>query len=552
MMVKPRGLVILGLSFIPGLVLGSSNTAALPATSAASQLATATQPINMGEDFNAFAKSIGLSSSQTCKLKAKYDAIVNGGNSPEDNLDLACQVAQESLGADQVDSAPVGQALINENWSLTCVADAYCVVLPRNTDETVKAVRVISYFKVKFAVRAGGHSPNPGWSSVGQEGILLDLQRLNQISLSSDKKLCSLGPGARWGNVVATLGTQNATVLAGRNPLVGVGGLILGGGYHHTSSEYGTVADNVKNFEVVLSNGTVVNANIDENNDLFWALKGGGPNFGIVTRFDVYTLPGTEIWYQLAIYGLDQAFDILDTFAKWQQNEGSSDFKANLILSLGIDSHVIGLVYSAPAPEVPSAFAPFFELTPLQVVVPATNGTFASLNEAIAPFVPMEQMRHDYGGVSSRVDAQLYKDVYTFWAERALAARDATGANQTFVLQHVPSNMVAQGIAKGGNPLGLIQETHQWWTTLVDWREAKDDDAARAVTIDTVAQWKKLGQERGLYLPFYFMNDSGRNQNPIAGYGQANVDKLNEVSRKYDSSQFFQTQQVGGFLLSRA
>ncbi|KAI1139188.1 Glucooligosaccharide oxidase [Hypoxylon sp. FL0543] len=546
MIVKPVNLVLRA-SIICGLLYGST---AVASTSAAAKVsAAASQPTNMSADILSFLGSIGLSSSQSQTLKGRYDAALGNGSSPGEILGVACQAAQESLGTAQVNISPLNQTLADENWSLSCVASPYCIVLPQSADEVVKAIKIISYFKIKFSVRSGGHSPNPGWSSVGQDGVLLDLQRLNQISLSSDKTLCSLGPGARWGDVVATLGAQNATVIAGRNPLVGVGGLILGGGYHHASSEYGTAADNVKNFEVVLSNGNIVNANHDENEDLFWALKGGGPNFGIVTRFDVYTIPVNEIWYQIAVYPVDQGLEIIDIFARWQQQEGSSDFKANIILSLGTDSHVIGLVYSAPSEQTPSAFAPYLALQPLQVVVPATNGTFASLNEAIAPFIPTEHMRHDYRGVSSHVDAQLYKDVYSFWLSKATATRDAIGANQTFVLQHVPGNMAAQGVAKGGNPLGMYPETHQWWTTLVDWVKEEDDDVARSAAIDTVEQWKKLSQERGLSLPFIFMNDAAREQNPIAGYGEENVNRLKGISQKYDGSQLFQTQQNGGFLL---
>ncbi|RYP70115.1 hypothetical protein DL769_005092 [Monosporascus sp. CRB-8-3] len=468
----------------------------------------------MDEEFSSFSSSIGLSKSQSRDLKSRFYEALCHGSPPREILDIACQAAQESLGTEQVDSPPINQTLVNENWSLTCVSTPHCIILPRDTNDVAKSIKIISYFKIKFAVRSGGHSPNPGWSSVGQDGILLDLQRLNQVSLSSDKTVCSLGPGGRWGDVIAKLGAQNATVVGARNPLVGVGGYILGGGYSHLSPEFGTAADNVKNFEVVLGDGTVVNANAEENNDLFWALKGGGPNFGVVTRFDLFTVPVNEIWYQLAVYSPAQAFELLDTFAQWQQREGSRDFRANIVLGLGMDSHVIALIYSAPANQTPSAFAPFSALEPLQLIIPPTNGHFCPAKRGTRCF-------HSHGTLT------------------------------TFVLQHVPSNLAAQGIAKGGNPMCIPQETHQWWTTLVDWTEEEDDDAARSVSIDTVEQWKKLGQEHGLFLPFLFMNDGARNQSPLAGYGSENLEKLKRISLKYDGGQLFQTHQNGGFLLSR-
>ena len=68
---------------------------------------------------------------------------------------------------------------------------------------------------------------------------------------------------------------------------------------------------------------------------------------------------------------------------------------------------------------------------------------------------------HDYRAAATKVDATLYKDVYTFWRGQAVSAKAATGANMTFTLQPIPSNMAAAGIARGGNPMGLPQFNHQ-------------------------------------------------------------------------------------------
>lgn len=141
----------------------------------------------------------------------------------------------------------------------------------------------------------------------------------------------------------------------------------------------------------------------------------------------------------------------------------------------------------------------------------------------------------------------------------------------TFTLQPIPVNLVDQGIAKGGNPLGLPRIKHQCelptyltdlglrlqqlisagWTTLVDWQNAKDDATVRAAPIATSKKWKEFGEKRGSYIPFLFMNDGSRDQNPIASYGSSNVKKLKAVSKKYDPSQVFQTLQSDGFLLSK-
>ncbi|KAF2744284.1 Glucooligosaccharide oxidase [Sporormia fimetaria CBS 119925] len=459
----------------------------------------------------------------------------------------ACQSLRLILGDSKVDTTPVSPAVIQENWSQTCWKTPTCAVLAQNSKDVSVAIKTIKFLKLKFAVRSGGHSPNPGASSTGEPGILIDLQNLKQVSLSADKKAVSLGPGGRWGEVYAALDPSGLSVIGGRIPQVGVGGLILGGGFFHFSGQYGLAADNVKNFEVVLADGRIVNANSAQNSDLFWALKGGGPNFGIVTKFDVFTTPN-KIWYTVSIYGVDQANACIDAFTQWQKT-ASSDLKSTVALIIGLDTITLGFLYSQPT--VPSsAFAAFSNLPPpLVVAVPPTQGTVNSLTQILGASSSPEPLRHDYRGVSSGVDAQLYKDVYAIWKAKALAVRASTGANQTFVLQPIPAGLTAASTARGGNPMGIPQKNHQWFTTLIDWRNPADDTTVRSVSIATTDAWKKLSKERGLEVPFIFQNDASRTQNPIGSYGAANVQKLKTIAAKYDPTQVFQNLQVGGFLL---
>lgn len=129
---------------------------------------------------------------------------------------------------------------------------------------------------------------------------------------------------------------------------------------------------------MVLADGNITNANLGQNKDLFWALKGGGPNFGIVTRFDLYTIPVGVIWYKVTVHSLEQAFEIFDAFVQWQ-NEWSSDIKSTAIIGVTLDSISLGLVYSAPLQKRPEVFAMFDNIEPLVTAVPPTNGTPSSL-----------------------------------------------------------------------------------------------------------------------------------------------------------------------------
>ncbi|KAH8881096.1 FAD-binding domain-containing protein [Thozetella sp. PMI_491] len=496
------------------------------------------------QQFDTFLTGIGLFGSAADALRVSYTQDASA------KLDLACQAAQLSLGVNSVNTAPLDQTVVERNWSRANTAEPYCIVQPASADDVSKLLKILSYFQIKFAVRSGGHSPNPGFSSIGKAGVLLDLQKLNQVTVSADETIASLGPGARWGDVINVLDTHGKTVVGGRVPDVGVGGLMLAGGVSHFSGEYGLAVDNVKNFEVVLSDGTVTNANSEQNADLFWALKGGGPNFGIVTRFDLRTIPVREIWLQVTVHSVDQADEILDAFVKWQTN-GALDSRSTVLMGFGLDAVSLGLLYASPADQQPDAFSPFNHIVPIAVLAPGMNSTVAAVTAIMGTATAGAGTRHDYRAASSRIDAQLFKEMYTFWREKGLAVREATGANQTFVLQPIPKRLVEQGMANGGNPMGLAVEDQQWWTSLIDWTEEADDDAVRAVSIATTEQWKNLGEERGLYLPYLYQGDASRDQNPLASYGAENVAKLKEIALKYDPAQVFQKLQNDGFLLSK-
>lgn len=109
---------------------------------------------------------------------------------------------------------------------------------------------------------------------------------LIQASVNADGTVASIGSGARWGEIYATLIPLGKMVAGGRDSNVGIGGLVLGGGYSWFTSKMGFVADGVVNFELVTGSGAIIQVNATSYSDLFVGLKGGGNNFGIVTRYD--------------------------------------------------------------------------------------------------------------------------------------------------------------------------------------------------------------------------------------------------------------------------
>ena len=125
------------------------------------------------------------------------------------------------------------------NWSCTCWLPAACFVKCQNNMEVAVALKTVKHFECRFAIRGAGHNGNPGVSSAGPDGVVIDVSALNHIKLSEYKQTVSIGPGATWDQVYSTLEPHKLTVVGGRVAGVGVGGLIAGGGMSHYSNAWG-------------------------------------------------------------------------------------------------------------------------------------------------------------------------------------------------------------------------------------------------------------------------------------------------------------------------
>lgn len=168
----------------------------------------------------------------------------------------------------------------------------------------------------KFSVKSGGHAAFSGASNI-EDGLTIDLLNLNEIEVSDDKTQTAVGAGNIWYDIYTKLEPQGLTVIGGRVSAIGVGGLTLGGGISFFSARYGWACDNVNAYEVVLADGSIRTVSYkSEYSDLYWALRGGGNNFGVVTRFDLATYPQGDMWAgsQTFLYTAETEAAINDAF----------------------------------------------------------------------------------------------------------------------------------------------------------------------------------------------------------------------------------------------
>jgi FAD/FMN-containing dehydrogenase len=160
-----------------------------------------------------------------------------------------------------------------------------------------------------LAVRGGSH--NGGGLGTCDGGVVLDLAPLNAVEVDPEARTVSAGGGATWGQVDAATHEHGLATPSGIISTTGVGGLTLGGGLGHLSRKHGLTIDNLLAADVVLADGSEVRASADENPELFWALRGGGGNFGVVTAFHFRAHPVSTVVAGPTFWPIEQTSEVM-------------------------------------------------------------------------------------------------------------------------------------------------------------------------------------------------------------------------------------------------
>jgi FAD/FMN-containing dehydrogenase len=185
-------------------------------------------------------------------------------------------------------------------------------------DDVVAAVNFGREQGLDIAIRCGGHN-GPGLGSV-DDGLVIDLSGLKTVSVDPDSATATIGGGCLVGDVDAATHEHGLAAPAGIISTTGAGGLMLGGGIGHLSRKAGLSIDNILGAEVVLADGSVVNANESENDDLYWAIRGGGGNFGVVTQLKLRLHPISTVVAGPMFWDLDNTADILKWYREFILN----------------------------------------------------------------------------------------------------------------------------------------------------------------------------------------------------------------------------------------
>jgi hypothetical protein len=238
-------------------------------------------------------------------------------------------------------------------WNAMVVRTPSLIARCANVVDVQRAVRSAVAADVITAVRCGGHSL-AGFSSC--DGLVIDLSRLRQVSVDAKSRRARFAGGSLLGTVDRSTQAQGLVFPAGVVSHTGAGGLVLGGGTGWLARLFGLSCDNVEGFEMVAADGSLVRANASENSDLFWALRGGGGNFGIVTEFEVRLHPLSSVLLATSYVSGDDIYNILSDWRGFMP-EAPDELKWNISLCLApTQSEVPAEMRGKPAASISLAW----------------------------------------------------------------------------------------------------------------------------------------------------------------------------------------------------
>ena len=189
------------------------------------------------------------------------------------------------------------------------------IVQCSETGDVVAAVSYARENRLDVAVRGGGHSV-PGFGTC-DDGVVIDLSGMRAVQVDPERRTARAEGGTTWGVFNDATHAHGLATTGGVVSTTGVGGLTLGGGIGYLSRGVGLSCDNLISAEVVTADGSVVTASEQENEDLFWALRGGGGNFGVVTSFEFRLHPVAEIYGGPIFFDLEDAGTVLRTYREF-------------------------------------------------------------------------------------------------------------------------------------------------------------------------------------------------------------------------------------------
>ena len=454
-------------------------------------------------------------------------SVVAGVPTPEEIAELASQLQGQIV-------LP-GDANFEEARRIHWLSGAMpaLVVRAASTADVAATIIFARAHALELAVRSGGHSL--ARYSIVDGGVVLDLSSMKTLEIDPETRIARLGAGLTWGEVAAALHPLGLGLSSGDNASVGIGGLALGGGIGWFARKHGLTIDHIRSIEVVTADGQVVTASAGEHPDLFWAIRGGGGNFGVATMFEVEVHPAGMVYGGAIFYDASEAATVLPAYARYAASAPDELTSMALVMA------------APPAPFIP----PDLQGKPVVGIAIVYGGDFEEGNRVVDPLRKLGTPLVDVVGpmpypaiFQFTDDASVYgirqytRSVMVDTADEALiSALLANGAADVPSEHALFQVRILGGAMRRGDASGAAFAQHDRGALLMAVVYGYDEaDTERHVA------WAERCYEAmrpfgtGAYLGF-MMGDGQERIGEV--YPPATLERLRQVKRRYDPTNFF-------------
>jgi FAD/FMN-containing dehydrogenase len=410
------------------------------------------------------------------------------------------------------------------------------VILAQQVADVIGGVNFARDAGLELAVKGGGHSA-PGFGTT-EGGVVIDLAQMRDVHVDPAARTARAGGGATWGDFNYATHAYGLATTGGIVSTTGIGGLTLGGGIGYLSRSCGLSVDNLRSAEVVTADGQVMTASADENADLFWALRGGGGNFGVVTNFEFGLHAVDDIYAGIFFYELEHAADVLRFFREFIPTADPSygAFPAFQIAPplpfvpperVG-DTFCAAIVHwSGPLSEGERAMEPF---------------------RAIAPVVAEMAGPMPYPALNSAFDALFPKGIRSYWkgsfvtelTDQAIEEHVRHGAQvpEVSATMHLyPINGACHDVGADDTAFAFRHATFAP-VIVAAWQDRAVDAERIGWVRDYYAAIEPYSEPGG-YVNFMADDDGARVRDNYQGH----YDRLAEIKRSYDPGNLFHLNQ---------
>ena len=396
-----------------------------------------------------------------------------------------------------------------------------------STADVVAAVNFAREHGLLVAVRGGGH--NAGGLGLCDDGLVIDLSAMRGVSVDTARRLARVQGGARWREFDAATHAHGLATTGGLISTTGVGGLTLGGGLGWLMRSYGLAADNVVGVEIVTADGQVRRADATENPDLFWGVRGGGGNFGVVTSFEFKLHPVSTVYGGMLVYPAARAPEVLRHYR-------------DLAASAADELTVFAALMTSP------------DGIPIVAVLSCYNGRAAKGEAAIRPLrdlgpVADQVTEMPYPAIQSMLDDGFPPGLQVYWRSDFLSglpdeAIDTLCDRFAAVTSPLSALLIEQfGGAVSRIPADETPFAHRGalfnFAVIARWTDPS--------TASTHIDWARRSSEAaqpfasgGVYVNYLGAEGTDRIR---AAYGSAKYERLVAVKRKYDPTNLFRVNQ---------